>query len=301
MVEMPDAWLPVMNALLDAPVAWRTPAQLAAAIGRGVDETNDLLCDLELAGWLVVWDAEPGPLVTLSPLAAARWGVRLVETGPGETPRWARAFDPDPPLPRAKHVCAHERAASLAFVVDPAPAPDLAAERSERAEALARSPDAADAAARSARPEFLPRPSILIGLGLSPWPGPFAAPFALCPVCGGRTLPPQMYCLYCDRWGLDGLPAADSLAVCPNPQRVRSDRSEPDRLEADRLRARRKAKRAKRHQARIESERRPIEQARPPSPSPPSASRPATDFTRPPRGQVPFLRPDPRGHPPVGL
>ena len=255
MVELPDAWSRVMNALLEAPVAWRTPAQLAVAIRLGDDEATDLLCDLELAGWLVVRDAEPGPLVTLSPLAAARLRIRLVEVGQGETPRWASDDERDPPVRRSAPPCAGNQAATLDRVVAQTPSPALAAERSERAEALARYPRAE--VTRADRPDFLPRPGILIGLGLSPWPGPHAEPVDFCPACGGQTLPPRMYCLYCDRWGLDCLTGVDTPAGPPTaPRSLRPEtrrRHDPDRSE-------------------------------PPSNPPPP---PATDFTRPPRGTKP--------------
>src|SRR4051794_39418630 len=104
MVEMPDEWRPVLNALLAAPIAWQSPEEIAVALGADVEATADLLSLMDVAGWLSVWDGDAGPVVTLTALAAERLRVVLVEVGPDETPRWASAGDPPPPRPRAKHV-----------------------------------------------------------------------------------------------------------------------------------------------------------------------------------------------------
>lgn len=272
MAVLPDAWLLVMNALLEGPVAWRSPAEIAAALGRADGELTDLLCDLDVAGWLSVWETDSGPLVTLSALAALRLGVRLVEVGEAGTPRWARAGDPEPAPPRPKHVCLSERAASLEFVADPALPPDLAAERGERAEARARADH--QAPARETRPEEAPRPTVLVGLSLTPWPGPRSAPETVCPACGDRTLGPQMYCLYCDRWGLDRLPPGESAPPVvpvppPPPRRARhaGDPAADEKAQVERLRARRKSKRQARHLARLDAE-------RPRAPQPPQPAEP---------------------------
>ena len=54
MAELPDAYLPVMNALLEAPLAWQSPAEIAAVLALGDEQTMDLLCDLDVAGWVSV-------------------------------------------------------------------------------------------------------------------------------------------------------------------------------------------------------------------------------------------------------
>ncbi len=218
MAVLPDAWLVVLNVLLEGPTAWRAPSEIAEAIGRDVDETMDLLCELDVAGWLAIWETESGPQVTLSPVAAERLGARLVEIGPGETPRWARANEPDPPAPRAKNVCSRAEAAKLDFVEDPYLPIDEHADRGERIELHARA--LADAPPRSGRAEELPRPTVLVGLSLSPWPGPGEIPGACCPACGGQTLRPQMYCLCCDRWGFDRWLADVAPAAADVPQRA---------------------------------------------------------------------------------
>jgi len=52
MVELSEIWSTVMNALIEGPVAWRSPAEVAAAIGLGEAETTDMLCELDVAGWV---------------------------------------------------------------------------------------------------------------------------------------------------------------------------------------------------------------------------------------------------------
>lgn len=280
MAALPDAWILVMNDLLEAPAAWRSPAEIAAAIGRSDEELTDLLCDLDVAGWLSVWEGESGPLVTLSALAAQRLSVRLVEVGLSETPRWARIGDPDPPAIRSKNVCLSERAASLEFVADGAIPPDLAAERGERAEAHAGS--VPETPPREGRREEPPRPSILLGLNLTPWPGPRDESRSICPACGDRTLGPQMYCLYCDRWGLDRLTTDDSPgppapgSAVPQPRRVRPapNTATVDQVQTERLRAGRKRKRQARYQAKLDADRRRSPKPQPPAPK----NEPGTPF-----------------------
>jgi hypothetical protein len=256
MAVLSDAWTLVLNVLLEAPVAWRSPEEIAAALGWGEGEVTDLLCDLDVAGWLVVWETETGPLVTLSPLAAERLRVRLVEVGAGETPRWAREGEPDPPSPRSKHVCLNERAASLNFVPDPADSPDVSAVQSERTEAFAKTRSEGPPL-RPGRRDEPPRPTVLLGLSLTPWPGPGVVSQTTCPACRGRTLGPQTYCLYCDRWGLDGPNHGGVVppVAVPATTRTATDRSAIERRQAERLRARRKAKRKRRQQAKREASR----------------------------------------------
>src|SRR4051794_12436443 len=112
MVELLEEWKAVLNLLLEAPVAWQSPEELAVALGRGVGETTDLLCQMDVEGWITVWDREPGPVVTLTAVAAERLEVVLIEVGAEETPRWAHVGDPVPPPPRAKHVGRTERSAA---------------------------------------------------------------------------------------------------------------------------------------------------------------------------------------------
>lgn len=292
MSAIPDDLLPVMNALVVAPIAWRTPLEVASALGLGEEETTDLLCDLDLAGLIDVWDQAEGPVVTLSALAAERMGVRLIEVGMGETPKWARVGEPEPAALRSKHVCISEKAATLGFVADPSPTPDVAAERGERGEDRAKALYANPALWKKA--DELPRPTVLVGLGLSPWPGPCNTPGSACPACGDRSLQPHMYCLYCDRWGLDRLLYSTGAANGVEAGRARTiplepDRSGYDRIQAEQLRARRKTKRLARQLNKFEAERRKKEKPAPVVPKPSSPAHymvrraPASDFASLPR------------------
>ncbi len=193
-------------------------------MGRDVEEVTDLLVDLDVAGWVDVWDRDPVPLVTLLALAAERLHVHLVEEGGDEVPRWARAGDPPPPRPRAKHVCAAEGAAALDFVPDRLATPDVAAEQAEEADALAST--LPDGCARAVKVDDLPWPTLLVGLGLTPWPGPDRDPCASCPACGSRRLEPHEYCLCCDRWGMDWKLRLDPASSAP---RGRGRRPSPPR------------------------------------------------------------------------
>lgn len=212
MVELSEAWGRVIGALVRGEVAWQGPEEIASAVGRSIEETMDELAEMDAAGWLEVWERESGPVVTLSALGAERLRVRLVETGADATPRWALAGDPDPPEPRARHVCSAAQAAALDFVVDPHPSADLEVEGLEQAALRAR--------AASPRPDekavVLPRPTVLLGQRLSPWPGPRPAPAATCPVCGGEPIASNVYCLYCDRWGLDARLASTQAPLSHN-------------------------------------------------------------------------------------
>ncbi|WP_435017337.1 hypothetical protein TA3x_004943 [Tundrisphaera sp. TA3] len=205
-VELPEAYQTVIQALLAAPLAWQTPAELASALDADVEETTDHLATLDAEGWLVAWEGGDGagPAVTLSTAAAARLGARLVEHGADELPRWATRGEADPPPHRALGVFRCERAASLEMVIDPRERPDVALESAEAAAESLAAPQA-----ETLRPGSwagrMPRPTLLLGTGASPWPGPGRDRDAgqACPICGDRPLKPTMYCLACDRWGLD--------------------------------------------------------------------------------------------------
>ena len=160
MVEIREEWKSILNALIAAPVAWQSPTEIAAALGRGIEETTDVLSVMDEADWLSVWDVEPGPLITLSALAAHRLEVVLVEVGPEETPRWLAANQPTPPSPKASNVAASEHYARQDKMLDPELSPEDAAENFERRLAY------------HGREINLPLPTLLLGQNLTPWPGP---------------------------------------------------------------------------------------------------------------------------------
>ncbi len=261
MVDLTEMCGRVVEALVAAPVAWQSAAELARATGLDVEETTDLLAALDANGWLAAWERQADVVVTLSVVAASRLGVRLVEFGPNEVPRWARPGDPEPPPPKAAGVFRGERASALGLVVDPAIAVELAAERAEEAalrRAHAPGPRGAPAVDR------LPKPTGLLGTGLTPWPGPAQARrAAACPSCRSGPLAASSYCLYCDRWGLDHL-----LLDIPSPPRAagRDRRDDVRRRDLERL-ARKEKRRAQRTH-RAEAERRLRSKGRPRSPHP---------------------------------
>ena len=239
MLELSEAGLRIVQALVNAPVAWQSPAELAATMGLEVEETTDLLAGLDAEGWLSAWERELDVVVTLSVEAASRLGVRLVEFGRDEVPRWARRGDPEPPRSKASGVFRGGKAAGLELVVDSSMTLQESIERAEEAlEGRAVAPDPRQ------RPgiERLPGPTLLIGSGLTPWPGPEDGRKSSCPSCGSRRLKPSMYCLYCDRWGLDHLFKGEPAG---RPRAPRGPRDEAGRREVEReaRKSRRKARR----------------------------------------------------------
>jgi hypothetical protein len=245
MLELSEEGLRIVEALVKAPVAWQSPAELASTMGLGIEATTDLLAFLDADGWLSAWEREFDVVVTLSVEGASRLGVRLVEFGRDEVPRWAGLGEPEPPRPKASGVFRSERAACLELVVDPSESPEEAAERAE--EALNRWSIPSDPREK-AFVDGLPGPTLLLGTGLSPWPGPGDGRKASCPSCGSKRLKPTMYCLYCDRWGLDHLLRDEPPA---RPRAPRGPRDEAGRREVER--EARKAKRRARRLARSSS------------------------------------------------
>ncbi|MGE3818700.1 MAG: hypothetical protein AB7I30_04645 [Isosphaeraceae bacterium] len=271
--ELTDESQALLQAMVQAPVCWLMPEWLARALNWGLEETTDRLSDLDAQGWIEVQEEEPDgvPRVMISALGAQRLGLKLAEVGLSGTVRWVGLGEPETSPPRAKHVSLGAQGADLASLPDPSPDPELAAIRGERAEAVERSlSDSSPRPRVGARGETLPTPSMLLGMGLSPWPGPGQSPDpgATCPACGSRKLRPQAYCLYCDRWGLDrllgnaqGAPLVplSSPPVAASPAR---DASATERLQAERLRLHRKAKRRRKHSASVELDRRRRDQTR---------------------------------------
>jgi hypothetical protein len=257
-VELEDSRLQLIRVLVGGAVAWQSPRDLTELLGWNIEDTSDVLASLDDEGWLQVWDQEEdGVVVALSPLGAERIGMRIAEFGASETARWVSMGDPDPPLPRAKHVCTQARAAALNYVEDPQLGPELAALRAEELSQLAKvlAPDPRSGTWLEVEP---PWPSCLLGVSLTPWPGPRRDPQEECPACGRMPLKPNMYCLYCDRWGLDGVfPTA-----CPPrlPSRARPSRAhdpkpaELEAIETEEARRQRRARRRARRTAQKEED-----------------------------------------------
>ena len=56
MLELSEDGLRVIDALVKAPIAWLSPAELASMMKLGLDETTDLLATLDSDGWLAAWE-----------------------------------------------------------------------------------------------------------------------------------------------------------------------------------------------------------------------------------------------------
>ena len=200
---LPASGLAIVRAMALGELAWQDASELAEVLGWSLDRVQDELAILEDAGWLEIWDrpSAPAPFVTFSPLGATRLGLRLIEVGPTELPRWAYPDEPDPPLLKAKGVSVDPRGADLSSVVDDGPGPGELAERS-------------DAFSFNVPPgvgkvdiNALPLPLFFRGLSLT-WHGSHNVQGrAKCPACRCNPLGPREYCLLCDRWGLDHLVA----------------------------------------------------------------------------------------------
>jgi hypothetical protein len=200
MFDLSEICLRLLRALTAAPIAWLTPAQLASRIGGPRESAFDALADLDASGWLDPWEADGEFYVTLTPHAAERLGVRLVPAGRSDTLRWVPVNDPEP-CPRAPGRGQGDVDA-LDLIPDPAPGPEAEVEAAERAERMVhRHPRGVHVASEPS----LPRPTILLGSGLTPWPGPVEAKARICPGCLSGPIPERAYCLVCDRWGLDDI------------------------------------------------------------------------------------------------
>jgi len=232
----------IIDAVIEAPVAWRSPGELADRLGWTLEQTLDEIAELDTKGWLEAWELVDGPVVTLSVAATADCGVRLVEVGHDDTPKWARSGDPDPPGQRASGVFRSQKAASMGLVADGRPSAEnaaiLAEETENRNGAVGDSRDQASI-------EKLPKPTLLIGGGLSPWPGPLQADGQTCPACRSARLPARAYCLWCDRWGLDLDPDSTSIQrkkSKPTMARMHNPKADARRHESERRKRQQKRK-----------------------------------------------------------
>jgi hypothetical protein len=94
----PDSLPPLVQALLDAPRAWLTPAQFAQLVEQDESYVTDALCDLDVAGWLDISEGRDGPLVTFSYRAMVDLELEIIEHA--HEFRWVRRRRgrPGPPL-----------------------------------------------------------------------------------------------------------------------------------------------------------------------------------------------------------
>lgn len=193
--KIPESWRTILGALAAAPAAWQAPEEIAKRLNWDSDKTIDLLAELDVEGWVDVWERPDGVVVTLSPWGAARLRLQLAEFGQRYEPRWVSESEPALAGPRARRPAATTEA--WEWRSDKYPLPDECAVLGERADQYSARPFAIP------RNRDFPRPTVLVGLSTIPWPGPGSNIGRTCPVCGGRPLTPSSYCLYCDRWGLD--------------------------------------------------------------------------------------------------
>ncbi|GIW88404.1 MAG: hypothetical protein KatS3mg108_2728 [Isosphaeraceae bacterium] len=84
-------WRAILDALIRADHTWQTPGALARWMGRDIEQLTDTLAEMDLAGWLAVWERPDGVRVTLSAWAARQLRVRLVEAGGVGRWRWLPA------------------------------------------------------------------------------------------------------------------------------------------------------------------------------------------------------------------
>lgn len=225
-----DNELSLINGIIDAPIAWQTPDELAEATGLGIVETLACLCDLMLAGWVDHWfrDGEAHPHVTLSALGAVRLGVRLEERGPGEVLVWSHesASIRSRRRPgRAARARTEANAELLGQAPDRQPTPAALAEALDELQLQLQ--DRARRKHRARRIEELPNPTVLVGMAdpaylpkddfarRNPRMGSCGVSYPqnlqkerACKGCGGRDLKPSWVCPRCSRWGLDGLASA---------------------------------------------------------------------------------------------
>ena len=189
--------------LARGPSAWQSPHELAERLEMDPETLTDALAELDLAGWLTVWERPDGLVVTLSAWGASRLGLRLLETPGRLTFRWVDADADEPRIGRARPFEASDPD-PLAGLLDPSPPPGWDAEENRPEGGGTRD-------SCRCRTSMLPCPSRFIGEGLVPWPGPgfsdglrrdSGVPLP-CPACRNRPLATREYCLRCDRWGFD--------------------------------------------------------------------------------------------------
>jgi hypothetical protein len=123
----------ILHAIVNGPIAWQSPRELAARTGLPREQVLDEVAWLDELGWLAVWDRQVDQVVTLTPLAEELLDVHLVEVGPSELPRWARAGDVEPPRPRPRGLFESWQDRRLERLVDPRPTPVEAAIAAEEA------------------------------------------------------------------------------------------------------------------------------------------------------------------------
>ncbi len=92
MADLSDRMRALLKAIRANAKAWQSPLEVAERLGWSVEETTDLLADLDLAGLIVVRESdESDPVIALVPLATAEWPTPV--TSP-RNPAYARPSRP---------------------------------------------------------------------------------------------------------------------------------------------------------------------------------------------------------------
>ena len=114
------------------------------------------------------------------PFGASRLGVRLVESGPEESPRWAGSGEPEPP--KAPGPGRLPGGAGVPAVVGGQPL-GLPPRRARTGRGGGPTPGPSAGPIPGGGPTSIgpPRPRLLIGSGLTPWPGPVGRPRGVVP------------------------------------------------------------------------------------------------------------------------
>lgn len=192
----------ILAAIVAGRLAWSTPEELAYATGEPPEAIADVLADLDAAGWVSLWEDAPlGLAATLSPLAAERLRVRLANPSYGGHPRWIGPDETEPD-PRERTVTI-ERPNQIPAVIDPGP-----------------------------------KPTVLIGESLCPFPGPSMCG-SPCKACGDAPRGSH-YCIVCDRSGHDAPPRRTRAEKLARRREGTDGRKSARRLQArkERLRER---------------------------------------------------------------
>jgi hypothetical protein len=153
------------------------------------------------------WHAGDGTVVTLSPLSAARLGLKLRLTISGYTWQAVSHRDHQPRVKRLRRVDKTEtrnetdHGITLDRMAGPASRPDQHAEAHEAVQQAAPEQRRGRLADSALNPDRLPRPTALLD---SPEPWTWQRP-QCCPACKGKKLEAMSFCLRCDNWGLDWL------------------------------------------------------------------------------------------------
>lgn len=220
-----------VDAVLGARRAWLRPAEFAEHAAISLQEAEDSLCELNVAGIVEVWDepdGEPGIGVTFTPIGAEHLGLKLTMRGMKDGCRWVRkrALPSACPRPAVKEL--RESAAAIARdpailkqrggyidqhtgeAIDQTPAPDVLVEVSEELHlALTARRKMLEKLGRSLTVDDIPPPiHIVDGTPYSePEPretgGNAFAPRNDCGFCGGRHHKRNGACPACCAWGWD--------------------------------------------------------------------------------------------------